>query len=390
MRTLFRRAIAPIAAVQPAVDVAPAEDADAAFSIEPYTPPWWLPNGHLMSLWAYYVRQPMPAYRRERLATHDDDFLDIDCIDGKPGQPLVVVCHGLEGSSNSHYVRALMRAVGERGWHGVALNYRGCSGEDNHRLYAYHSGWTVDLDFVVRVFAARDPQRPIVLAGYSLGAGITANWLGRRATEVPKQVRAAFLCSVPFFLTPCSARLESGFSRVYQRNFVRSLRRKALLKAAHHPDVFDRRAVKRARTLRQFDAAYTCPISGFRSVEDYYAQASCGPHLRSIRVPTLILNAADDPVIPPDTWALGRRRRRQPRRTPHRHRARRPRRLRGAHAELAGTPGVGLVRHLPAAALGAPRALSNLEADCVVQSTSSGLRLDSARESIGGICQSDG
>ncbi len=201
------------------------------------------------------------------------------------------------------YVRALMRAVGERGWHGVALNYRGCSGEDNHRLYAYHSGWTVDLDFVVRVFAARDPQRPIVLAGYSLGAGITANWLGRRATEVPKQVRAAFLCSVPFFLTPCSARLESGFSRVYQRNFVRSLRRKALLKAAHHPDAFDRRAVKRARTLRQFDAAYTCPISGFRSVEDYYAQASCGPHLRSIRVPTLILNAADDPLIPPDTEA---------------------------------------------------------------------------------------
>jgi predicted alpha/beta-fold hydrolase len=256
-----------------------------------------------VSLWAYYAQPRLPAYRRERLETHDDDFLDVDWIDGEDGHPVVIACHGLEGSSGSGYIRKLMHAVHARGWHGAAPNYRGCSGEDNRRVYAYHSGWTVDLDFVVRTLTARHPQRPILLAGFSLGASIVANWLGRRATEVPNQVQGAFLCGTPFYLTPCTARMERGFSRIYQRHFVSSMRRKALRKAKNYPGAFDRKAVKRARTLRQFDAAFTCPISGFRSVEDYYLQASCGPHLRHIRVPTLILNSADDPLIPPDTGA---------------------------------------------------------------------------------------
>jgi len=307
MLTSFRRAIAPTAAVlsrlraEPAgVQGDPPPEGVAAFEMEPYASPWWMRSGHLASLWAYYSKPKLPAYRRERLSTHDDDFLDIDWIDGGPDQPLVVVCHGLEGCSGSGYVRKLMHAVRERSWHGVAPNYRGCSGEDNRRVYAYHSGWTVDLDFVVRTLVARAPERPILLAGFSLGASISANWLGRRATEVPRQVRGAFLCSAPFYLTPCSTRMERGFSRIYQRHFVQSLRIKALKKAKQYPGSFDRRAVKRARTLRQFDAAFTCPISGFDSVEDYYHQASCGPHLRHIRVPTLILNAVDDPLIPPD------------------------------------------------------------------------------------------
>jgi uncharacterized protein len=306
MLTSFRRAIAPTAAMfsgrksEPVVAGQESDGGELSFDVEPYEPPWWLPSGHLVSLWAYYARPRMPAYRRERLATHDDDFLDIDWIDGAPGEPVVVACHGLEGCSGSGYIRKVMHAVTERGWHGVAPNYRGCSGEDNRRVYAYHSGWTVDLDFVVRTLTARDPERPILLAGFSLGASIVANWLGRRATEVPKQVRGAFLCGAPFYLTPCSARMERGFSRIYQRHFVQSLRVKALKKAKQYPGAFSRRAVKRARTLRQFDAAFTCPISGFRSVEDYYSQASCGPHLKHIRVPTLILNAADDPLIPPD------------------------------------------------------------------------------------------
>lgn len=281
----------------------------AAFDIEPYEPPRHLRNSHLVSLWAHYMKPPMPAYRRERLLTPDDDFLDIDWIEGSAGQPLVLACHGLEGGSGSNYVRDLMRRVHERGWHGVAMNHRGCSGEDNRRLHAYHSGWTVDLDFVVRTLAGRDPERPIFIAAYSLGGGIVANYLGRRATEVPPQVRAAFLCSVPFLLTPCSEQIERGISRIYLRHFLQSLRTKAKRKSRAYPGRFDLKAVMRARTLRQFDAAFTCPISGFRSVEDYYDQASCGPHLRNIRVPTFILNALDDPLIPecgaPRTLAEG-------------------------------------------------------------------------------------
>ncbi len=281
----------------------------AAFEVEPYEPPRYLRNAHLVSMWAHYVKPPMPVYRRERLLTPDDDFIDIDWIDGDAGQPLVLACHGLEGGSGSNYVRTLMSQARERGWHGVAMNHRGCSGEDNRRLHAYHSGWTVDLDFVVRTLAARDPERPIFIAAYSLGGGIVANYLGRRATEVPPQVRAAFLCSVPFLLTPCSEQIERGVSRMYLRHFLQSLRAKARRKALVYPGRFELKAVMRARTLRQFDAAFTCPISGFRSVEDYYEQASCGPHLNRIRVPTFILNALDDPLIPehgaPRTLAEG-------------------------------------------------------------------------------------
>jgi len=294
---------------------APAEAADArlaaiaSFEVEPYKPHPLLRNGHLMSLWAHYAKPPMPAYRRERLVTPDDDFIDIDWIDGEEGQPLVLACHGLEGCSGSPYIRALMHRVRERGWHGVAMNHRGCSGEDNRRLHAYHSGWTVDLDFVVRTLAARASQRPIFIAAYSLGSGIVGNYLGRRATEVPEQVTAAFLCSVPFLLTPCSERIERGISRLYLRHFLRSLRAKAKRKHKLAPGRFNLRAALRARTLREFDAAFTCPISGFRSVEDYYDQASCGPHLQRIRVPTFILTALDDPLIPeqgaPTTLAAG-------------------------------------------------------------------------------------
>lgn len=270
----------------------------ASFDIDPYEAPLPLRNGHLVSMLAHYAKPKMPKYRRERLLTPDDDFIDIDWIDGDENQPLVLACHGLEGCSGSPYIRALMHAVRERGWHGVALNHRGCSGEDNRRLHAYHSGWTVDLDFVVRTLVARAPERPICIAAYSLGAGIVGNYLGRRATEVPPQVQSAFLCSVPFLLTPCSERIERGISRLYLNHFMKSLRAKARRKAQIYPGRFDLKALRRARTLREFDAVFTCPISGFRSVEDYYDQASCGPHLHRIRVPTFILNALDDPLIP--------------------------------------------------------------------------------------------
>jgi len=283
----------------PAPDTSDAElAAIAAFDIEPYETPRFLRNGHLVSIWAHYAKPKMPQYRRERLLTPDDDFIDIDWVDGDENAPLVLACHGLEGCSGSPYIRALMHAARERGWHGVALNHRGCSGEDNRRLHAYHSGWTVDLDFVVRTLVARAPERPIFIAAYSLGGGIVGNYLGRRATEVPPQVQAAFLCSVPFLLTPCSERIESGISRLYLNHFMKSLRAKARRKALVYPGRVDLRKIRRARTLREFDAAFTCPISGFRSVEDYYDQASCGTHLHRIRVPTFILNALDDPLIP--------------------------------------------------------------------------------------------
>jgi uncharacterized protein len=273
-----------------------------AFEIADFQPPWWLRNRHLASLWANRVRSAPPVrYRRERLATLDDDFVDLDWVDGRRDGPLVLGCHGLEGCSESRYLLRLMTHVTRRGWSGVALNYRGCSGEDNRLAHAYHSGWTDDVAFVVQTLAARQPERPIFVVGYSLGGNIVGNWLGRHADSMPRQVVAAFCCSMPFLLGPCSRQIERGAQQLYLRHFMRTLRRKALRKATVHPGAFDAAAAVRARSLREFDEAFTCPLHGFRDADDYYERASCGPHLGRIRVPTLVLNALDDPLVPPDS-----------------------------------------------------------------------------------------
>jgi len=273
-----------------------------AFAIDDFEPPLWLRNPHLASLWANLL-QPAPpaAYRRERLTTTDGDFVDLDWIDGVPGSPLVLGCHGLEGCSRSPYMLRLMEQVRRRGWHGVVLNYRGCSGEDNRLVRAYHSGWTDDVDLVVRRLAGRMPATPIFVAAYSLGGNIVGNWLGRCAAAITPAPAGAFFCSAPFLLAPCSRQLERGLQQLYLRRFLRTLRQKAHRKAQAHPGAFDAAATARARTLREFDEAYTCPLNGFRDADDYYERASCGPHLARIRIPTLVLNALDDPLIPPDS-----------------------------------------------------------------------------------------
>ena len=270
-----------------------------SFEIEPYAPPWWLPSGHAPSLWVHFLRPEMPAYRRERLDTPDGDFIDIDWVDAPDDTPIVVACHGLEGCSGSGYIRSLMHMASECNWTGIAFNSRGCSGEDNLQLEAYHPGWTVDLDFVVRTLVGRYPGRPIFLAAYSLGGSIVGNWLGRRATEIPREVQGAFLCSVPFFLGPCNERLRQGFGRLYQQHFLKTMQAKARVKAKDYPDAFDLEAALRARSIKEFESIVTCKVRRLDSIEDYYDQASCGPHLKSVRVPTLILNAKDDPIIPP-------------------------------------------------------------------------------------------
>jgi len=269
------------------------------FAIEPFHPPPWLRGGHIASMWARYVTPaPTLPFRRERLSTPDDDFIDLDWVGDDGDLPVVVACHGLEGSSQSAYILRLLAQAQARGWSAVGVNYRGCSGEDNRRVYAYHSGFIDDLDLIAHTLAARRPRRPILLVGYSLGASIAGNWLGRQADRLPRQVRAAFLCSTPFLLAPCSERLEQPAQRLYLRHFLQTLRAKAIRKAEAHPGTFDADAARRARSLRAFDDAYTRVVHGFASVEEYYEQASCGPQLQRIRVPTLILNARNDPLIP--------------------------------------------------------------------------------------------
>lgn len=235
---------------------------------------------------------------RERWDTPDGDFLDIDRIRGRDGQPRLVVLHGLEGSSNSHYARGLLMAARGRGWAADVLAFRSCGGEPNRLLRSYHSGETGDLDFVVRTLIAAQPHQPIVLTGVSLGGNVLLKWLGERAECVPSQVVAAAAVSVPFDLARGSMHLQRGFSKLYESYFLRSLRRKALGKAARFPGRLDRAAIARARTLWDFDDAVTAPIHGFRDARDYYDQSSSIRFLGRVRVPTLLLNAVDDPFLP--------------------------------------------------------------------------------------------
>lgn len=271
-----------------------------------YRPPWWLRGRHLQSLWGPLRRRPRrPAFRRERWDTPDGDFLDLDWLAASParaGSPCVVVLHGLEGSSESHYVLGLMGLVEEAGWRGVVVHFRSCSGELNRLGRLYHSGETSDLEFVVRRLIAAAPGAPIGLAGVSLGGNVILKWLGEGGETVPEEVTAAVAISVPFDLAACAAVLDRGLNRLlYTAHFLRTMKPKVRAKAALYGERVDVRAAMRARTFRLYDRLVTAPIFGFADEEDYWRRCSSGPYLSKIRRHTLLIGAVNDPFVPPET-----------------------------------------------------------------------------------------
>jgi len=224
-------------------------------------------------------------------------------VDSAPaGAPLLLVLHGLEGSSKSHYVVGLTRQALARGWRAVTLNFRSCSGELNRLLPFYHSGHTADLDEIVRMLVAREPGLRIGAVGVSLGGNVLLKWLGEREGGVPDEVAGAVAISVPFDLAPCAQALDRGFCRlVYATNFLETMRAKVRLKADRDPglrEVIDLALALRAKTFAEYDRAVTAPLNGFADERDYWTRASSAPYLRRIRRPTLLVNALDDPIVP--------------------------------------------------------------------------------------------
>ena len=263
-----------------------------------YRAPWWLPGRHLQTIYpALALRNHPPAYRRERWEWPDGDFIDVDHIDGPAAAPLVVLFHGLEGNSRSHYATALMVAVATRGWRGAIPHFRGCGGESNRLPRAYHSG---DADEIHRIVTRLAPTAvaPLLLCGVSLGANAMLKWLGREGTDARDHVRAAVAISAPLDLNAAGAALRHGFSRVYTAEFLRTLRPKTLAKLDRFPGLFDAEAMRRARTFDDFDNLFTAPVHGYRDVTDYWTRASSKPDLAAIAVPTLVLNARNDPFLP--------------------------------------------------------------------------------------------
>ena len=263
-----------------------------------FTPAWWLPGPHLQTLWPAFVRRSRPVpLTRERLELPDGDFIDIDWAGRDPG-PIVVILHGLQGSSRSPHVQGLLAALGRRGWRGAVMHFRGCSGEPNRLPRTYHSGETGDIGYVVRRLRERHPSTPLAAVGYSLGGNVLLKWLAERGACA--ELAAAVAVSVPFRLDRAAERLERGFSRAYKRHFIVDLQRTVREKFRHRPGPLDLDAVRREWSFRGFDDRVTAPLHGFRDAAHYYDASSCRQYLRGVARPTLIVHALDDPFMTRD------------------------------------------------------------------------------------------
>jgi hypothetical protein len=261
-----------------------------------YTAPRWLVGGHAQTIWpALMLRPPRPAYRREIWDTPDGGQIALDFVDGQPGAPLVVLFHGLEGSSDSHYARALMHAVGQRRWQGVVPHFRGCGGVDNPLARAYHAGDAAEIRWILQRLAKQHDR--LFAAGVSLGGSMLLNYLAEEGDRaIP---RAAAAISTPLDLTAASRRLDRGLGKlIYTRMFMNTLKAKALAQLARHPGLFDPGPVRRAATFADFDHAVTAPLHGFASGRAYWRSASSKQRLHRIAAPTLVLNAQNDPFLP--------------------------------------------------------------------------------------------
>ena len=272
-----------------------------------YEAPAWLPGGNLQTIWpALYGQRvfgPHPQYRRERWDTPDGDFVDVDFLATAPAlpgvvRPLLVLFHGLEGSSRSHYAEAFADVAHAQGWDYAVPHFRGCSGEINVGPRAYHSGDFEEIGWVLQRLQAQHGGQLLVV-GVSLGGNALLRWAAEAASDASSHVNAvAAICS-PLDLAAGGHAIGRGFNRqIYTRMFLRTMIPKALRKWEQHPGLFDRDALLAARDLYAFDNVFTAPLHGFRNTEDYWHRASSKPLLSHIRVPALVVNALNDPFVP--------------------------------------------------------------------------------------------
>jgi uncharacterized protein len=268
-----------------------------------YRAPAWLPGGHLQTLYAALLApRARVAFVRERWDTPDGDFIELDWAEQAATRivttPLVVLFHGLEGGSRSPYATALMAATRGRGWRGVVVHFRGCGGELNRLPRAYHSGDSAEIDWILRRLKREHSASRLYAAGVSLGGNALLKWLGEQRSAAASVIDAAAAISAPVDLMASGDALGRGFNLVYTRNFLTTMRRKTLAKLAHFPELCDRERMLAARTLREFDNVVTAPLHGYRDTDDYWTRASSKPLLRDIAVPTLMINARNDPFLP--------------------------------------------------------------------------------------------
>lgn len=271
-----------------------------------YIAPWWIPGGNAQTIYAAKLarrhRGVPPRWTRERWSTYDGDFVDVDWRHdetlGNQDAPLLVLFHGLEGSSSSHYAQAFAHETHTRGWHMAVPHFRGCSGELNWAPRAYHSGDYEEVGWILNRFSQQH-QGPIYAVGVSLGGNALMRWAGEMGTSAGQIVQAiASVCS-PIDLTASGNAIDRGFNKaVYARMFLSTMKPRALQKLKQFPGLFDPQQLTAADTLYAFDDVFTAPLHGFRGTDDYWDRASAKPGLSRVQVPALVLNARNDPFIP--------------------------------------------------------------------------------------------
>ena len=269
-----------------------------------FKPAWWLKNRHLQTLYPALLRKiSPPPLRRERLTTPDGDFLDIDWC-GEGDQPLVILLHGLTGSSQSGYIKGLQHVLLSHNFRSVALNFRGCSGESNHRARCYHSGDTQDINFLYQALRTREPETAFAVVGFSLGGNVLLKWLGEQGNHIA--LCAAVAVSVPLVLSTCATKLDYGFSKLYRANLLRELKiyisdKQQNLESLGHQDEAEKIRqlgdLSKITSFWEYDERVVAKLHGFKNAHDYYHRSSSRQFLKNIAVPTLIIQAIDDPFM---------------------------------------------------------------------------------------------
>lgn len=261
----------------------------------------WLPGGHAQTIYpALFMWRRAARYRRETWATPDLDSIVVDWTAGRAGTPLIVLFHGLEGSSHSHYALSLFTQAYKQGWRGAVPHFRTCGNVQNRLPRAYHAGDSDEINWILRRMRKAFPDSPIFAVGVSLGGNALLKWLGEQGTAANMVIDAAAAVSAPIDLSASGNQLDQGINRhIYVRNFLSTLRHKTQLKLKLNENPYiDWQQVKKVKTMREFDHLVTAPLHGFHSVDHYWQRASSKDLLKEITLPTLIINALNDPFIP--------------------------------------------------------------------------------------------
>ena len=262
-----------------------------------YNPKIYFKSKHFNTIYRTLFNNVNINYQRKRLETNDDDFLDLD-FSTVNSSSITIIMHGLEGSSNSNYVKSLAKVLNENYIDVVAINFRGCSGEPNRLISSYHSGKTDDLMEVISYLEKHYQYDQIHIIGFSLGGNITLKYLGENGFDISSKVKSAVTISVPCDLYGSSIHLAKVSNLVYMQRFLRSLKKKTLYKLEQFPNSFlKKEMILNAKSFLDFDNLYTAPAHGFKNAFDYWEKSSSKQFIPNIKVPTLLISSSDDPFL---------------------------------------------------------------------------------------------